>query len=200
MRASRAAAAVLLSAVVLAGCGSGGGGTSAGPAAGTSSGGGTTASGPAQPSPGPSSGATGAQPAPGKPSGPPAGSSAPGSPVSPGPSSAGERLLTVTRSGGIAGRTSTLLIKGDGSWTRLDGQARPAGSGKLPPERLARLRTALGQADFAHLPKVPKGGATVFDGFRYAFVHEGHEVAAGQESLTPALRSALDELPPFEAE
>lgn len=100
---------------------------------------------------------------------------------------------------GLAGRTSTLLVKGDGSWTRLDGQARPAGTGKLPADRVERLRAALRQADFAHLPRVPKGGATIFDGFYYAFVHGGYEVAAEQGSLTPGLQSVLDELPPFEA-
>ncbi|WP_329314505.1 hypothetical protein OG723_25685 [Streptomyces sp. NBC_01278] len=198
MRALRTAAAVLLGAVVLAGCGSDGGGDSDGPGGRPPSGGsGTAASAPAQPSPGPSSGGTAAPS--GKPTDTAGAPTAPTVPVSPAPSSALERLVTVTRSGGIAGRTSSLLVKGDGSWTRLDAQARPAGTGKLAPDRVAKLRAALGQADFAHLPRVLKGGGTVFDGFFYAFVHGGHEVAADQESLTPHLQDVLDELPPFEA-
>ncbi|WP_328620321.1 hypothetical protein [Streptomyces sp. NBC_00354] len=197
MRALRAVAAVLLGAVVLSGCGSGDGGSDDKATASPSSGGGSssnTASASAQPSPGPGSSAT-AEP-PGQPTSTPTASSVP---VPPGPSSALERLVTVTRTGGLAGRTSTLLVKGDGSWTRLDGQARPAGTGKLPADRVERLRAALRQADFAHLPRVPKGGATIFDGFYYAFVHGGYEVAAEQGSLTPGLQSVLDELPPFEA-
>ncbi|MFK0042899.1 hypothetical protein ACIQU4_02145 [Streptomyces sp. NPDC090741] len=197
MRAFRAVAAVLLSAVVLAGCGSGGGGSgkpSASPPPGGSGTASASASASAQPSPGPASpGATGAPP--GKPTGTASASSVP---VSPGPSSALERLVTVTRSGGYAGKTTSLLVKGDGSWTRLDGQARPIGTGKLPADRVAKLRTALAQADLAHLPRIPTGGPGVFDGFLYVFVHGGYEVAADQQSLTPALRNVLNELPAFE--
>ncbi|MFD7835744.1 hypothetical protein [Streptomyces sp. NPDC059761] len=197
MRTLRAVAAVLLSAVVLAGCGSGGGGSDKPPGSPpTGSAGSATppATAPAQSSSGPASpGATG--PAPGKPSGAPSASSVP---VSPGPSSALERLVTVTRTGGYAGKSSTLLVKGDGSWTRLDRQMRPAGTGKLPADREAKLRTALAQADLARLPRFPTGGPAVFDGFVYTFVQGGYEVTVAQESLTPALRGVLAELPAFE--
>ncbi|MET9882599.1 hypothetical protein ABZZ20_05445 [Streptomyces sp. NPDC006430] len=193
MRAFRAVAAVLLSVVVLSGCGSGE------PSAGPSSGAGT-ASAPAQPSAGATSGPATSSASPTAVPGPASTTvSSSGSVPSLAPSSALERLVTVTRTGGFAGRTSSLLVKGDGSWTRWDGEAEPTGSGKLSPDRLVRLRTALQQADFAHLPRVLEGGPTVYDGFRYAFVHGGHEVAAGQESLTPGLRSVLDALPPFDA-
>ncbi|MER7462133.1 hypothetical protein [Streptomyces sp. NPDC097981] len=131
----------------------------------------------------------------GKPTSTPTASAAP---LPPGPSSALERLVTVTRSGGFAGTTSSLLVKGDGSWTRLDGQAKPAGSGKLSPDGVTKLRAALGDADFAHLPRIPTSGPTVFDGYSYVFVHGGYEVAADQGSLTPRLQNVLDALPPFE--
>ncbi|WP_053689068.1 hypothetical protein [Streptomyces sp. WM6372] len=201
MRTLRAVAAVLLSAVVLAGCGSGGGGSekeSGSPPTGGSGTASASASDPAsastEPSPGPGSpGATGAPP--GKPTDSASASSVP---VSPGPSSALERLVTVTRTGGYAGKASTLLVKGDGSWTRLDRQMRPAGTGKLPADRGAKLRTALARADLARLPRFPTGGPAVFDGFVYTFVHGGYEVTVAQESLTPALRDVLDELPAFE--
>ncbi|MEU8838208.1 hypothetical protein AB0D97_03620 [Streptomyces roseus] len=121
-------------------------------------------------------------------------------PVSPGPSSALERLVTVTRSGGYAGKAATVAVKGDGSWTRLDSRLRPAGAGKLPADREARLRAALGRADLARLPRFPTGGPKVFDGFVYTFVQGGYEVTAAQESLTPALLAVLAELPPFEAD
>ncbi|MFF4846426.1 hypothetical protein [Streptomyces sp. NPDC001194] len=198
MRAFRAVAAVLLSAVVLAGCGSGGGGSDR-PSAKPPPGGGSptaSASASARPSSDPASpGTTGAPP--GKPTGAPSASSAP---VSPGPSSALERLVTVARTGGYAGKSSTLLVKGDGSWTRLDRQMSPAGTGKLPADREAKLRAALAQADLAHLPRFPTGGPAVFDGFVYTFVQGGYEVTVAQESLTPALRAVLAELPPFEAD
>ncbi|MEV6576555.1 hypothetical protein AB0M92_00125 [Streptomyces sp. NPDC051582] len=201
MRAFRAVAAVLLSAVVLAGCGAGGGGSeepSGSPPAGGAGNGTATASAPASAQPPSGSAPPGAtDPAPGKPSGAPSG---PSVPVSPGPSSALERLVTVTRSGGYAGKTTSLLVKGDGSWTRLDGQARPAGSGRLPADRVAKLRTALAQADLAHLPRIPTGGPAVFDGFLYVFVADGHEVAVDQRSLTPGLHDVLAALPPFEAD
>lgn len=199
MRTLRAVAAALLGAVVLAGCGTGGGGSdgpSGSPPTGSAGSAAAPATAPAPSSSGSASpGAT--DPAPGKPSGAPSASSVP---VSPGPSSALERLVTVTRTGGYAGKSATLAVKGDGSWTRLDRQLNPAGTGKLPADREAKLRTALAQADLPHLPRFPTGGPAVFDGFVYTFVHGGHEVTMAQESLTPALRAVLAELPPFEAD
>ncbi|MEU9250974.1 hypothetical protein AB0D66_03890 [Streptomyces sp. NPDC048270] len=108
-------------------------------------------------------------------------------------------LVRATRSGGYAGRTHTLVVKGDGSWTRLGAKAEPEGAGKLPQARLAALRAALGEADFARLPRMATGDTTVYDGFTYAFVHGGFEVAAEQEALAPALKKVLDALPPFTA-
>ncbi|MEU9300705.1 hypothetical protein [Streptomyces sp. NPDC048269] len=103
----------------------------------------------------------------------------------------------MSRSGGYAGQTHTLVVKGDGSWTRLDGKAKPEGTGKLSEAGLAALRTALRDADFAGLPRISTGEGNVFDGFTYAFVHGGYEVTAAQEALAPALQKVLDALPPF---
>ncbi|OEJ33709.1 hypothetical protein BGK67_22315 [Streptomyces subrutilus] len=108
-----------------------------------------------------------------------------------------ETLVRAGRSGGYAGQTHTLVVKGDGSWTRLGPQTEPEGTGKLPEAGLAALRTALAEADFARLPRMATGDTTVYDGFTYAFVHGGFEVAAEQEALAPALRKVLDALPPF---
>ncbi|MET9961001.1 hypothetical protein ABZ128_18435 [Streptomyces sp. NPDC006326] len=188
--------AALLGAVVLGGCGAGpGGGGSGSP---------ETAAAAVSPSAPPGSAApAGTAAAPGPTGAPPASpsptASVPGPAPSPAPSSAGERLVTVTRSGGFAGRTHTLLIRGDGSWTRLDGQGGPEGSGKLAPDRLAGLRAALAAADFPHLPRVVRGGPTVFDGFTYAFVHGGFEVATADGSVPPGLQKVLAALPPFES-
>ncbi|MFH8893218.1 hypothetical protein [Streptomyces sp. NPDC017949] len=184
--------AVVLGAVVLAGCGSDGQpgpGGAGGPAA--------TAS----PSPGPSTGSVtpGGDPGPGPAPGPSASGPASGSPsgTPPGPAAA-ETLLRVSRTGGYAGRTHTLIVKGDGSWARLDGRGRPEGAGQLAPAGLEALRGALREADLPRLPRVAMSDRPVFDGFVYAFVHAGTEVACDQPSLTPGLSRVLDRLPPFE--
>ncbi|AXE22966.1 hypothetical protein C0216_05410 [Streptomyces globosus] len=140
----------------------------------------------------------GAPPATAAPSTPPAPPEAAPAPDAPSPTA--ERLVTVTRSGGYAGKTTSLLVKGDGSWARLDGEARPAGSGRLSPEDLAELRAALAAADFPRLPRVSMDGGTVFDGFTYVFVHAGREVATADGSIPAGLRPVLDALPPFEAD
>jgi hypothetical protein len=184
-------AAVLLGAVALAGCDAGGAGSPAPSSPPTGSAQAGTAGAPAAsnaPAPdGPAPSGPGV-PAPSAPTAP-----------SPAPSSADGRLVAVTRSGGFAGLTTSVVVKGDGSWTRLDGKARQIGSGKLSPDGLARLRAALAAADFPHLPRVATGGPTVYDGFRYAFVHGGHEVAAEDGSIPPRLADVLSALPSFEA-
>ncbi|WP_329099056.1 hypothetical protein [Streptomyces sp. NBC_01439] len=109
----------------------------------------------------------------------------------------GETLVRVTRTGGFAGQTHTLIVKGDGSFTRLDAGAKPTGTGKLTGAELARLRTALREADFARLPRVATGGPTIYDGYYYAFVHDGHEVTSDQGSLPEVLAKVLDALPAF---
>lgn len=164
------AAAAVLGAVALAACGP------SGPAA----------SGPS-PSPSASASAPTATTAP----------AATTAPTPPKPPSAEETLLRVSRSGGFAGETHTLIVKGDGSWTRLDGKAQPEGSGTLEPADLEALRAALKEADFARLPRIATSSPEVFDGFFYAFVHGGYEVAADQGALTPALEKVLGPLPPF---
>ncbi|MEV7832360.1 hypothetical protein AB0P12_17350 [Streptomyces subrutilus] len=127
--------------------------------------------------------------------------SATGSPATAPPASGdpapGETLVRVSRSGGYAGRTHTVVVRGDGSWTRLDGAGAQDGSGTLAPQRLAALSAALREADLPRLPRVSKGSGTVYDGFTYAFAHGGVEVAAEQEAVPPALRKVLDALPPF---
>ncbi|MCY0920226.1 hypothetical protein OS965_18925 [Streptomyces sp. H27-G5] len=150
---------------------------------------------------------------PGTPSAPPAGTPsapAPRDPTTPGPgptatappsspraTSPSTTLVRVTRSGGFAGRTGTLVIGEDGSWSRLDGRADEVGRGKLTAPQLGTLRAALREADFARLPRTSKSG-TVFDGFTYAFAYGGFEVATGDGSVPMALTRVLDALPPFE--
>ncbi|MGW5346785.1 hypothetical protein [Streptomyces sp. NPDC004050] len=182
MRTVRAVATALLGAVALTGCG---------------------AAGAQPPAPGPpaaSNAPTPAGPAPSEPVVPatPGGPTGPSTAASAGPSTAAGRLVAVTRSGGFAGRTTGLLVTDDGSWTRLDGEGRRTGSGKLSADGLARLRAALAAADFPRLPRVPTGGPTVYDGFTYAFVHGGREVTARDGAIPPGLADVLSALPSFE--
>ncbi|MFD7261192.1 hypothetical protein [Streptomyces sp. NPDC059874] len=182
MRAFRAVAAVLLSAVVLAGCGPSG--SSSGTLTGSPS------RAPSEPLSGPPSGSPSASPS--------ATATAAASPTAGTSPDAAETLVRVTRSGGFAGRTHTVIVKGDGSWTRLDAKAKPTGTGKMSPEDLDALRAALKKADFPHLPRVSTGGPVVYDGYMYAFVHGGFEVATDDGSMPPALAGVLSALPGFE--
>jgi hypothetical protein len=186
VRAFRSVAAVLLlllGAVLVAGCGPAGSGSGDGapPKA-------STATAPSQASPTSST-------APGPSTAPAPGASPSAEPL-PDPSAT---LVRVTRSGGFAGQTHTLVVKADGSWTRLDAKAGPQGAGKLSEAELAALRTALKEADFARLPRLSTGGPKIYDGFFYAFAHGGFEVAGDEGSLPRTLTKVLDALPPFTA-
>ncbi|MEW1636097.1 hypothetical protein AB0469_18715 [Streptomyces sp. NPDC093801] len=185
MRAAGAAAAVLLAAVSLAGCGHDGSPGGPAPA-------GATAAVPTAPA------ATGPGPTPSAPPATRATATAPGS-ARPTADPSTERLLRVTRSGGFAGRTRTLLVNGDGSWTLLGGQDEDLRKGRLAPAELEDLRTALREADFAHLPRTATADPPVYDGFTYSFVHGGFEVAADQTALPPALSRVLAALPGFDS-
>ncbi|WP_314243970.1 hypothetical protein [Streptomyces sp. DSM 40907] len=184
MHALRAVAVAMLSTVVLAGCGPSDTAGGDDPAPKSSTGPGTSASASADPS-------TGASTSTGATAGP---ATSPTAGRVPAP---GETLVRVTRTGGFAGQTHTLIVKGDGSFTRLDAGAKPTGTGKLSAAELAALRTALREADFARLPRIATGGPTIYDGYFYAFVHDGHEVAGDQGSLPRALTKVLEALPPF---
>ncbi|MFJ6719900.1 hypothetical protein [Streptomyces sp. NPDC091259] len=120
----------------------------------------------------------------------------PGAPSAP-PATA-ERIVTVTRSGGFAGRTHTLTVASDGAWTRQGARAEPEAGGRLSQAQLGRLLTAVEAADFAHLPRTGKSGGTVFDGFTYTFVRGTTKVVTNDGSVPAALTKVLDALPPFE--
>ncbi|MFI5983156.1 hypothetical protein ACIBEA_20060 [Streptomyces sp. NPDC051555] len=169
--------------------------------------GGCTSTGPAGPAPGPGSSSAAPTPIPtptptAAPGTTGSGSAAPTAPGTPTghvtPSRAAQQLLRVTRSGGFAGHRSSLDVLDDGSWTLLDGSAKPVGTGKLTAARLDGLRAAVRQVDFAHPPPSATGGATVYDGFTYAFTHDGHEVVAADGAIPPSLRKVLEALPSFD--
>lgn len=207
-----ATAAVALAVVAaLGGCSSGGSKGAASPApnasAGTGTGpatsgspSGTATDAPGTPSPGQSAGQS---PGPGTGTTAPAPQPAPStSAPAPAPSASepgtGETLLAVTRSGGITGKTSTLIIKGDGSFLRLNAKAETVDRDKLSAAALTKLRTALREADFPHLPRISMPKQPAVDAFTYAFRHGGYEVAAAQTTLPRPLEGVLSALPPFE--
>ncbi|MFJ5553029.1 hypothetical protein [Streptomyces sp. NPDC093225] len=106
----------------------------------------------------------------------------------------GTWLVRVTRTGGLAGVNESVLVKDDGTVTRLR-RAEPTGTGHMSPAELARLRAALEAADFPHLPRVSRPGG-IADGFTYRFVYGGYEVTAA-DPLPPALSRVVTALPPF---
>ncbi|GAA0308745.1 hypothetical protein GCM10010302_54360 [Streptomyces polychromogenes] len=191
MRAAGAAAAVLLAAVSLAGCGDDGSPGGPAPAGATAP---ATATPPeAHPTAPPTAPPTATPAPPGTtPAAPPTTAPAPSAPST-------ERLLRVTRSGGFAGRTRTLLVNGDGSWTLLGERDKEVRKGRLAPSGLEDLRTALRAADFAHLPRRTTADPPVYDGFTYSFAYGGFEVAADQTALPPALSRVLEALPGFDS-
>ncbi|MFD9302477.1 hypothetical protein ACFWCB_07240 [Streptomyces sp. NPDC060048] len=189
------AAATLAAAVAAGGCASDGGGepeNGASPAPGAS---GASPDAPATGTPGPGPSAT-ADPGNGG-TGPAPGPSASAPAPSPSPPASEETLVAVTRSGGLTGKNSTLVIKNDGSFLRLDTKAAVIGTDKLSAQALAKLRTALKEADFAHLPRISLPDQPVADSYTYAFRHDGHEVAAAQTKLPEPLERVLSALPPF---
>ncbi|MFD9565776.1 hypothetical protein [Streptomyces sp. NPDC059994] len=103
------------------------------------------------------------------------------------------QLLKMVVSGGFAGLHNELVVKADGSYTstRRDGRTT---SGRLSPDALAKLREALKDADFAHLPPRPTG-RPIADALMYQFTYEGHVVLTDDIHQSPALRDVRANLP-----
>ncbi|MEU4352096.1 hypothetical protein [Streptomyces sp. NPDC023838] len=142
------------------------------------------------PTPAPSTTLSGQTPPPTTPAGTP-----PGSPQSatPTPPAQHGQLLRLVVSGGFAGLHNELVVKADGSYTstRRDGKTT---TGKLAPDALAKLRSALEDADFAHLPPRPTG-RPVADALMYQYTYEGHVVLTDDVHQGPALRDVRANLP-----
>ncbi|MCY0933365.1 hypothetical protein [Streptomyces sp. H34-S4] len=193
--------------VALGGCSSDGSKDGASPSssAGTGSGAGTPTSGPSGTATGPGTASPGqsAGQSPGTgttaPAPQPAPSTSAPAPAPASPPASDATLVAVTRSGGIAGKNVTLIIKGDGSFLRLNARAETLDRDKLSAAALAKLRTALREADFPRLPRISQPDQPVPDAFTYSFRHDGYEVASDQTALPRPLEGVLSALPPFEA-
>lgn len=114
------------------------------------------------------------------------------SPASTPPARHGQ-LLKMVVSGGFAGLHNELVVKEDGSYTSTSRDGKTT-TGTLAPDALARLRTALKDADFAHLPPRPTG-RPVADALMYQFTYEGRVVLTDDVHQGPALRNVRANLP-----
>ncbi|WHM36670.1 hypothetical protein [Streptomyces sp. BPTC-684] len=103
------------------------------------------------------------------------------------------QLLKLVVSGGFAGLHNELVVKADGSYTSTSRDGKTT-TGTLPPDALAKLRTALKDADFAHLPPRPTG-RPIADALMYQFTYEGHVVLTDDIHQGPALRNVRTHLP-----
>ncbi|MGW7369662.1 hypothetical protein ACWGI8_41125 [Streptomyces sp. NPDC054841] len=179
MRRITGAAGLLAAALLVSGCD--GGGAAKGAPDSTASSAPATASPSSPSSPTPSSSPS------------PSPSGAPTSALAPAPTGKVERLVAATMTGGIDGRHESVIVRGDGSYTRL-GRGKPDESGRLTPAELATLRKALSDADFPRLPRISMGDP-VPDGRVYAIIYGGREVVTGDPAPPPALGKVISALP-----
>ncbi|MEV7614977.1 hypothetical protein [Streptomyces sp. NPDC089799] len=106
-----------------------------------------------------------------------------------------ERLVNITRTGGLAGVNESVLVKADGSYVQLKSGAT-AGTGRMAPDRLAELRAAVAAAGFPGLERIQPGGKDPGpDGFRYTLVAGGREVVTGGPDVPPALMRVIELAP-----
>ncbi|MEU8889581.1 hypothetical protein [Streptomyces sp. NPDC048442] len=180
-----AATAAALCGLLLAGCANG---TVTDPGSGKSPGPRTSWSPESSASP---SDGTGTPPSTAPPTGPP-----PSSPAAPATSVPGKskRLVAATVSGGIDGRHRSVLVNADGSYTALD-RKKPPKTGQMKPDRLAELRTALAESDFAKLPRTSLSSPPIADGITTAVIYQGREVVTDGMKKIPGLDRIIAALP-----
>ncbi|MFF1423081.1 hypothetical protein [Streptomyces sp. NPDC058280] len=109
------------------------------------------------------------------------------------PASRGETLLTVTRTGGIAGRHDIVVVYADGTYTTLV-KGRTTGSAKMRPAALTKLRDALAASGIERLPRVLYDRPAP-DAFLYAISHGGDEVVMSDAEPVPGLRRVIAATP-----
>jgi hypothetical protein len=106
----------------------------------------------------------------------------------------GKRLVAATVSGGIDGRHRSVLVNEDGTYTVLD-RKKPPKKARMPADRLAELRSALAESDFARLPRISVADPPVMDGIMTAVIYRGHEVATDGMRKLPRLDRVIAALP-----
>jgi len=119
------------------------------------------------------------------------------------PSPAAAGLVTLTRTGGIAGRTTVLTVRPDGS-TLAKGSDRSLPRRTLSPAGLARLKALLASpalaAEADRAASARSGMPRCSDAFHYTLVWQGRSLAAqacGTISAYPTFRQVLALLAPL---
>jgi len=95
-------------------------------------------------------------------------------------------LVRYERRGGVAQTDVAITVREDGRGTRTSSDPHlPSASFTLAPDRLARLRRALGDADLAHLSS--SGSPPPDDGYEYTLPAYGRTLRFPQGGLPRAL-------------
>jgi hypothetical protein len=95
-------------------------------------------------------------------------------------------LVRYERRGGVGQTDVAITVREDGRGTRTTADPRlPSASFTLAPDRLARLRCALGDADLAHLRS--DGTPPPADGYEYTLTASGRTLRFPQGGLPRAL-------------
>lgn len=104
-------------------------------------------------------------------------------------------IAALTRSGGLVGRTQTLLVRQDGTVALLNGEqgSPPFKTGKASAEQLQSLRTLLASPEWQQLDA--SYGQQVPDGFAYTVTGGGVQVQTYDGTQNPAaLENVLSKL------
>jgi hypothetical protein len=95
-------------------------------------------------------------------------------------------LVRYERRGGVGQADVAITVREDGRGTRTSSDPRlPSAPFTLAPDRLARLRRALGDADLAHLRS--DGTPPPADGYEYTLTASGRTLRFPQGGLPRAL-------------
>ncbi|QGZ50947.1 hypothetical protein GPZ77_23525 [Streptomyces sp. QHH-9511] len=104
-----------------------------------------------------------------------------------------EVLVEVNVDGGIAGVVNQLVVRQDGSYTVRHGTTSSR-HGRMTPAQVAELRAALEDPAYAKVPARPTG-EPAHDGFRYIVTYKHRLVVATDGGIAPALGRVFAALP-----
>ena len=108
---------------------------------------------------------------------------------------AGSPVVVFTRSGGMLGKTETLVVQGDGLLQVIEGESGgpPAKEGRAQPEQMSKLDAALKSEGWQQLQ--PSYGQQVPDGYSYTIVAGSKTIATFDGApMPPVLEDVLNQL------
>lgn len=106
----------------------------------------------------------------------------------------GAPLVTLNRSGGIAGINETLVVQSDGTVQIIDGEmgGQVQKEGRATPEQIAKLEAAIQAEGWQQLDAAYGEGQQIADGFTYTIVANGKTVKSHDGTQNPpALENVL---------